>query len=410
MSTRTERDHLDELLEARSDPAKRQIPTRSLDRIAYATVHDPTDLRTWSGLVYFIGKALEQQGIEVEHVAQLQRDRLLWNKAVNKLYRITGAQGPLPVERSLRMARRFAREIAAHIDNDTSDVVFSPSSIPLAFLRSDKPKVFYTDCTFGDLLEQYPELADYPKDLIDEGHFLEREALRNCDLAIYSSHWAARSAIDRYGADPAKVKVVPFGSNLEIKLTADHVLHCIAQRPADRCELLFIGVHWERKGGPLAWETARLLNERGLPTRLTVVGCEPPKEFTSTFTRVIPFIDKNTPWGQRRLVQYLMRSHLLLVPSMAECFGIVYAEASALGVPSLARDVGGVSEAVRTERNGFLFDPEQGASAYADRIETLMNDRTAYEALARASYQEYLDRLNWKAAGTALRGHLEALL
>lgn len=379
-------------------------------RVSYASLYDASDIRAWSGSVYFIARALEQQGAHLDHVDQLQQARLLINKAVNKVYALTGAHGPLPVERSVRMAQRFAREIAAHMDSDGSDVVLSPSSIPVSLLRTSKPKVFFTDATFADMLEEYPEFADYPAELIEEGHHLEREALRNCELAIYASRWAARSAVERYGADPARVRVVPFGSNLELEPGEAHVTHAIRSRPLERCELLFIGVNWERKGGPLAWEVARLLNAAGLPTRLTVVGCVPPPATAAPFLEVIPFIEKNSPWGQRRLAQLLLRSHFLLVPSIAECFGIVYAEASAMGVPSLARDVGGVSDAVREGHNGFLFPPKASAQTYVQRVLTWMDDREGYEQLARSAYREYADRLNWRTIGAELHGLLRALV
>ena len=46
----------------------------------------------------------------------------------------------------------------------------------------------------------------------------------------------------------------------------------IEARPNDRCRLLFVGIGWERKGGDVAVEVARLLNDRGLPTELTMLG------------------------------------------------------------------------------------------------------------------------------------------
>ena len=35
------------------------------------------------------------------------------------------------------------------------------------------------------------------------------------NLALFSSDWAARGAIELYGADKNKVKVVPFGANIQ---------------------------------------------------------------------------------------------------------------------------------------------------------------------------------------------------
>lgn len=383
--------------------------TRRELRVAFASIQRANDIQAWSGTVYFVARALEQQGILLDHVDELQQTRLLVNKAVNRLYRISGRQAPLPVERSRQMATRFAKEIDAFVTKHRYDAVFSPSSIPLALLRTQLPKVFYTDATFADMLEQYPEFSEYPEAFIEQGHELEREALRNCDLAIYSSHWAAESAIHRYGAAKDKVKVVPFGSNLELQPDRAEVVAAINARPTDHCELLFLGVNWIRKGGPLALEVVRELNAAGVPATLTVVGCIPPPGTDTTHVKVLPFVDKSSAAGQRKLADLVLRSHFLLLPSLAECFGIVYAEASSMGVPSLARRVGGVADAVYDGRNGYLFAPDAGPAEYVERIRTLMADREAYVRLAQSAFQEHRDRLNWSVAGHSLRGYLSAL-
>jgi glycosyltransferase involved in cell wall biosynthesis len=73
-----------------------------------------------------------------------------------------------------------------------------------------------------------------------------------------------------------------------------------------------------------------------------------------------------------------------------------------MGLPSLARDVGGVSSAVQDGRNGFLFPASAPASAYVERIRQLLDDPSAYEQLARSSHDEFSNRLNWDTTGAAL--------
>jgi hypothetical protein len=41
-------------------------------KIAYVTTYDASDVRNWSGLGYFIAKALEQQSIEIIQIGALQ--------------------------------------------------------------------------------------------------------------------------------------------------------------------------------------------------------------------------------------------------------------------------------------------------------------------------------------------------
>ena len=93
-------------------------------------------------------------------------------------------------------------------------------------------------------------------------------------MAIFASDWAASIAKDYHHIDPGKVKVVPFGANVEHNNNIQDVSY-IEDRSKNVCKLLFIGVDWKRKGGDIAFKTAEGLNKKGLKTELTVVGCEP---------------------------------------------------------------------------------------------------------------------------------------
>ena len=288
--------------------------------------------------------------------------------------------------------------------------MFSPGSIPLARLKTSLPKVFQTDATFAGIIDQYPELADYPREYIEEGHRLEREALHNCDLAIYSSQWAARSAIEDYGADPSKVKVIPFGSNLGVDPTLQEVELAIAERSTKECVLLFVGVHWQRKGGDVAMAAAARLHELGVKVRLHIIGCTPPVAVLPPYVHVEPFMDKRKPKELAQLVETIRKSHFLILPSQADCTPIVVNECNSLGVPCLTSDVGGLPEMIKDGRNGHMFRTTAGGDEYAAMIMRYMNDRDRYAALARGAFQEHQDRLGWRASGALVRKAIMELL
>lgn len=387
-------------------------PSTSLPplHIAFASIHRVKDVRLWSGTVTYMARALEQSGLDVDYIDELDQVHLLVHKAMNRLWRMTGQRGAvLPVERSMHMAKRFARGIARFVAEGKHDLVFSPSSIPVALLKDGPPAVFYTDATFAELVRQQPSIAAQPADLLQEGHDLEHAALENCAMAIYASEWAARSAIEHYGAAPSKLRVLPFGSNLDVVPEEDEVRRAISHRPTDRCELLFLAARWEFKGGEFALEVARELNRSGIPTRLRIVGCIPPSGTDTDLVEVIPFVDKSTAEGHERLARLILSSHFLLLPSLVECFGIVYTEASSMGVPSLARLVDGVGSAVRHGRNGYTFHPDVPPAVYAEKIAELMGDRQAYERLAMSSFHEHRANLNWDVVGGKLVDLLRTL-
>ena len=236
---------------------------------------------------------------------------------------------------------------------------------------------------------------------------METLALQRSTLAIYASEWAAQTAITHYGADPAKVKVVPFGANIEDEKTLDEIKVLVESRSTEVCKLLLLGVDWLRKGGNVAFKVAQELNASGLKTELTVVGCQPLVEGPlPDFVKPLGFISKSTPEGKQRISQLIAESHFLILPSQAECYGIVFCEANALAVPCLATKVGGIPTIIKDDLNGKLFVKDAEISEYCAYISYTFSNYSAYKNLALSSFHEYQSRLNWAVAGQTVRNLL----
>jgi glycosyltransferase involved in cell wall biosynthesis len=170
-----------------------------------------------------------------------------------------------------------------------------------------------------------------------------------------------------------------------------------------------VGVDWARKGGDIAVAIAQRLNDEGLPTELTIVGCRPDRARLPDFVNVAGFLDKHTAEGRTALDAFYARSHFLLLPSRAEAYGLVLAEACAFGVSCIASDVGGIPTIVRNGVNGMTFDPSEIGPA-CSYIEESMANRSQYEQLAVSSFAEYEARLNWDVAGRVVKGLIEERL
>jgi glycosyltransferase involved in cell wall biosynthesis len=374
-------------------------------RIAYATTYDALDVSHWSGTGYHIALALMAHGFDLKFIGPLPHPKALWPlfKAKGLAYNRFLHKGYF-AEHDAAMARHYARVVEQQIQgNGRTDILFSPGTIPIAFVETDAPLAIWSDATHACLFDFYPEYSELSATTIRDGHLIEQAAIDRAAALIFSSDWAAESAMRDYRADPAKVHVVPYGANIEPP-APDEVERAIRARSRKVCKLLFIGVDWVRKGGDTALATARELNEAGLPTELTIVGCDPFQgETQPDFVRCEGFLDKQEETNRKRLVALLAESHFLVVPSRAECFGIVYCEANALGVPCLARSLGGIPTIVRDGVNGYLFDPAAPPSSYAQTIERLFRAYHEYLDLARAAANEYRLRLNWHVAGKRAR-------
>jgi glycosyltransferase involved in cell wall biosynthesis len=366
-------------------------------RVAYVTPYASGDVHAWSGSVFHVREALAKTGCEIVPIDSLVEKGRYVGKAREVLTKKLTGKTYLR-DRAPKMLDGYASQVAERCANVMPDIIFSPGTIPVAHLKSSIPVVFWTDATFAGITDYYAHFTNLSPRTRREGREMEQRALANCSLALYTSEWAARSAIDHYDVDPAKVKVVPYGANVSSERDEAVVRQLVAARDASTYELLFVGVDWERKGGPIALRTAEILMSRGLPVRLHVVGCEPPSHLPDFVVRH-GFVSKKTPAGAARLAKLFSDAHFLIVPSRAECFGLVFAEAGSFGLPSLAAVTGGVPSVVTSGKNGMLFPLEDEGEGYADFIQAQMTDLAGYETLALGSFEEFRARLNWDVAG-----------
>ncbi len=368
-------------------------------KIAYVSIYDSSDVHAWSGLGNYIFRSLKNAGFQTERIGNL-RARNIWVllSYLKKIYyRYLLSQNYLR-DREIKILLDYAAHVNKLLACIQYDILFSPGTNPFGILQIEKPIAFWTDSTFAGMIDFYPAYTNLCAETINNGNKMEQSALSQCRLAIYASEWAARTAIQYYDIDPEKVKVVPFGANIECGRNLDDIIRITECKRFDICKLLFLGVDWYRKGGDKALAIANSLNQRGIKTELHIAGCRQPAGLPN-FVKNHGFISKKTEQGINLLEKLFSESHFLVVPSRAECYGVVYAEASSFGLPSLATNVGGISTAIHNGKNGWTFPLDTPPEEYCDYIENYMSSKTDYMELALSSFREYSERLNWSTAG-----------
>jgi len=378
-------------------------------KLTYITTYNAESITNWSGLGFYISKALTDQSILLEYLGGLETENLLLQKIKMRFYRHFQKKKYLP-NRNHRVVKGYAKQIIKRIP-DLTDIIFSPSSIPIALLETIKPIVFYTDAVFAGMLGYYPEFSNFCEETLKDGHLVEKAALERCQLAIYASDWAGEAAVNYYKIDPKKIKIVPFGANFSTNRSMVEIKNIINRRSSSKCKILFLGVDWYRKGGDIVLEAVKLLNKEGLKTELAVVGCSPvSSEPLPNFVKPFGFIDKSSPEGITKLNSLLVGSHFLFVPSIAEAYGVVYCEANSFGVPAIATNTGGIPTVIKDGINGMKFGLNAKPSEYAAYILDCFNNFNTYKELARSSFNEYESRLNWKVSGAKIKSLLKELL
>ncbi|MBW4646940.1 MAG: glycosyltransferase family 4 protein [Goleter apudmare HA4340-LM2] len=380
-------------------------------KLAYTTTYDARSLtgsNEWSGLGYYISQSLKKQGMHLEYFGPLEEKFIfrIVQKCKRRYYKFF-QNTHYEKDSELLVLKHYAHQISKMLSVRNAEIVFSATIRPIVYLECKQPIVFWADATCAGLVDFYSQYSNLCEESLDNWHMMEKLALEKCKLAIYASEWAAQTAIEYYGADPTKVKVVPFGANIHSQRTLTEIKGLIAARPANKCKLLFLGVDWYRKGGDVALKVAEELNNLGLDTELTVVGCQPIVEGRlPSFVKSLGYISKSTIAGKEKINQLIAESHLLILPSRAECYGVVFCEANSFGVPCISRKVGGITTIIKPNINGNLFDINADISEYCDYITRLFDNYSDYQSLALSSFNEYQSRLNWVVAGKTVKNLL----
>jgi glycosyltransferase involved in cell wall biosynthesis len=224
--------------------------------------------------------------------------------------------------------------------------------------------------------------------------------LNKASLLVFSSTWAAQSAIEDYHVDERKIHCFPFGANFE-EIPPKEV--ALAKKKSEHCKLLFVGVNWRGKGGEIAFDTLVKLEELGIQAELIVCGCIPPNTFSHKRMRVIPFLDKNDEQQRKELEKLYATSDFLLLPTRYDCTPMVFCEANAFGLPVITAHTGGVPEVVKSGENGFVLPYDAGGDRYAEVIARIYRDDQRYSELVRSSRSAFEERLNWDAWGISMK-------
>jgi glycosyltransferase involved in cell wall biosynthesis len=369
-------------------------------KISYLTNYDAQNVRSWSGTPYHMSQALSKVTSVLEYVGPLTAGR--WTRGVFRTkqlaYRLLQSKR-YSQDADTGILKDYGRQATQKLKASSSDIVLSPVSYTLAYLDCEQPMAFWADATFASLIDYYPFHSNLCQESILRGKAMEQAALDKCRIALFSSSWAADSAIQSYNIDPDKVKVVSYGANIQCHRTLEDIRAISKSKRLDCCKLLFLGVHWHRKGADIAVEVAQKLNQMGIKTELTIAGCSPPDDFElPAYIKIAGFVSKATQEGRDLLEQLFVDAHFLILPSRADCTPMVVGEANSFGLPCLTTKVGGIPTLVKDDLNGKLFDLDTSVTDYCQYVIEVLSDEGRYQAFSESAFSEYQTRLNWPAA------------
>lgn len=276
------------------------------------------------------------------------------------------------------MFKKWSKLGARHIVPDKHVFSFQTQSMFDAS-RPGVPHFMYTDHTALANL-QYPDIQRRDELTVTERWLaLEKTIYQNATLNFTMSNHISRSIAQDYDCPPDKIERVFAGSN---------VTHTpvIQTKRYDQKNILFVGVDWERKGGPQLLEAFKLVRQQHPDARLTIVGCSP--EIDVPNCEVVGRVPKE------EVGRYYENATVFCLPTRREPFGFVFIEAMAYKLPIVASNIGAIPDFVTPGVNGYTVGPDDVAGLAAALCE-LVADPAKCQAFGEYGYRTFVPAYSW---------------
>jgi len=306
-------------------------------------------------------------------VLEYGSDMMLRRRGVKEAFLITS-----------HMFKTIKRMVAERLNPDEYIFSFQMQSLFDASLPG-LPHFVYTDHTVL-ANKQYPGFS--PRQLYNPAWMkLEPSIYHNARLVFTRSTNVARSMVEDYGCDPERVKCVYAGSNTPISPQPASDERYASQN------ILFIGIDWERKGGPELVAAFALLRAKYPQATLTIVGANPPINE--------PGVEVVGRVPVEELPQYYQKAAIFCLPTKLEPFGIVLVEAMAYRLPIVSTNIGAVPDMVVHGENGLLVEPGTVYELAAE-LDRLLADPDLGRQYGQRS-ASVAARYNWDDVGQRMR-------
>jgi glycosyltransferase involved in cell wall biosynthesis len=239
---------------------------------------------------------------------------------------------------------------------------------------------------------------------------VEKSYLASVNGFICVSRTTAQDVVDLVGSERPRVVASPGRDGLPGAVTRRQIMaRSLAPGPF---RLIFVG---------------NLIPRKELHTLLTALTCLPRDDWQLTVAGSLDLDAAYVKAIRRRirdagltpkvsllgalpaaeLAARCAASHLLVVPSSYEGFGIVYLEGMHFGLPAIASTAGAARELIHHGHNGFLVPPGD-AAALAHYIDLFSRDRQLLQRLSLTAHRSAAAHPTWKESAALSRAFLRS--
>jgi glycosyltransferase involved in cell wall biosynthesis len=229
---------------------------------------------------------------------------------------------------------------------------------------------------------------------------LEEAEYALADAIVVASQFSKRSFLEM-GFDEKKVYRVPYGVDLSR-------FNKTGEPAEDRFDVLFAGVAAVRKG--IRDLLVAFSNVNHVNKKLTFVGSISPDvaPVIAEFAASQP-IECVGHVAQSNLRDLMSNSHVLVLPSIEDGFGLVLGQAMACGCPVIGTTNTGAQDIVTDRVEGYIV-PIRSPDALTDRLQTLADNPDVRNKMSNAALVKVQTLGGWSVYGDEMKALFEGLI
>jgi len=224
----------------------------------------------------------------------------------------------------------------------------------------------------------------------------EEAEYEQADAVTVPSQFAYRSFLAK-GFPEAKLRRIPLGVRLELFKPE-------GQPSADSFDVLFVGSVTVRKGIPYLLQAFQKLRYPG--KRLRIVGPIPAemRPVLAQFDQAN--VELVGPVPQSDVRRHMSTSHVMVLPSIEDGWGMVMGQAMACGCPVISSDHTGGPDLYSHGVEGLIV-PIRSADAIADGLQRLADDPILRQSMSEAALRRVKNLGGWGDYGAQYAAFLQ---
>jgi glycosyltransferase involved in cell wall biosynthesis len=218
----------------------------------------------------------------------------------------------------------------------------------------------------------------------------EESEYEEADCITVPSTFVYRTFVEQ-GVSANKLRLLPYGVDLSRFQPVD-------KPDSQRFDILFVGSMSLQKGVQYLVQAYQKIKH---PAKsLTFVGAPSISLIQALTSRGLwpedAIILGHMP--QAELKQIMSRSHVLVLPSIQDGFGMVMAQAMACGCPIVASSHTGAEDLITDGIEGFIV-PMRNVSALAEKLQQLVDDSRLRDTMGEKALQKVQNIGGWRDYG-----------